>query len=357
MTVVDGNPSAPARYRRWAAEAATQPSRGLRRLLPRLTWLRGFGTGTWFAIVRAGLKRANKDAQLRFLLWFALSFVAGSTGLFYALSMLEVLAGTPQAMGLYDMVRALLGIDLSGVARIGDYRELLWRMVYILTLKAQLFWVMTTVARIGPPLIAEDIRTRALPIYFSKPVTPRTYLLGKWLILAVVIGLVTLLPNLLSLTLGVMMTGGLSTWGHTLRLALDLALASCGIMVLGGLVALALSSLSSDKRYVSVAWFAVCLLPVIAQAIISENLPREARTGWLGSISLYGDCNVLIGWLFDLPGRFGASGLPAPAFARALPRDVEPQYPAIVLGVLCVLALVVCYRRILRFSRSAANVA
>lgn len=330
-------PSAAARYRRWSRAA-------------------GVGGDTWFAIVRAGVKLANKDAQLRFLIWFALSFVVGTAALFYALAMLEVLAGTPQAQGLYDLARTLLGVDLSSVGRIGDYRELLWRAVYLVTLKAQLFWVMTTVSRVAPRLIADDVRLRALPIYFSKPITPVTYLLGKWMVVAYFIALVTLAPNVLSLALGAMLTGGLATWAQTLRLGLDLLLACVGIMVLGGLVPLALSSLSSDKRHVSVAWFALCLLPVIGQTLIIDNLPADARDGFVGSISLFGDCNLLIGWLFDVRGRFAASGLPAEAFRRALPQDIAPVYPAIVLGALCLASLVICYRRVVRFSRSAASV-
>ncbi|MCB9867601.1 MAG: hypothetical protein H6816_13330, partial [Phycisphaerales bacterium] len=338
MSTLSSNLTGPTRYRRWTrAERAGTP-RGIRGVLARLAWLRGFGSGTWFAIVRAGVKRANKDAQLRFLLWFGLSFVAGTTGLFYALATLEILAGSPQARGLYDMARGLLGVDLSGVQRVGEFRELLWRTVYLLTLKVQLFWVMTTVSRVGPQLIAQDIRTRALPIYFSKPVTPRTYLLGKWLILAVVVGLVTFVPNLLSLTLGVMVTGGLATWAQTLHLAGDLALASGGIMVLAGLLILALSSLSADKRYVSVAWFALCILPVIAQGIINENVPRDARAHWLGSISIYGDCNVLIGWLFDMRSRFDASGLPSEACARAVPPQLQTHKPPLGGGGVCVVA-------------------
>ena len=43
-------------------------------------------------------------------------------------------------------------------------------------------------------------------------------------------------------------------------------------MVVGGVLILALSSMTSDKRYASVAWYALCLLPLIAQQIIRENL-------------------------------------------------------------------------------------
>ena len=83
-------------------------------------------------------------------------------------------------------------------------------------------------------VIADDIKSRALPIYFARPIVPLTYLLGKWLVVAAYIGVVMLVPNLLSLMLGVLVTGGLQTVGETARLGFDLIVSGVGVMVVGG---------------------------------------------------------------------------------------------------------------------------
>jgi len=310
---------------------------------------------SWTAIVHTGLRLANQDAQARTMLYMSLAFVVGNCALLYTISMVETLAGQPQAKGMYNAIQTMLGVDLSAASRIGELREVLWRCVFLFIIKFQLFWVMTTVARVGPGQIADDLKARALPIYFSKPITPVVYLLGKWLVVATFVGLVVLVPNLLSLFFGVLITGGLHTWGQTLLLAADVTVAGVGIMVIAGMLVLALSSLSADKRYVSVGWFAVCIVPVIAQQIIRENAPERLLTGAAGSISLYGDVMVLVERLFNIRSAFAASNLPTAAFQEALLSPVKPIYPALVLGSVVLLSVIVCSRRVIRFSRSAAS--
>ena len=322
---------------------------------------------TWLAIVQSGLKLANKDAQTRFLLLSGLTFVAGICGLFYALDMLELYIGQPSSSTSTDIagliqstlrfVQFALGLDLSGIQRLGELRPIIWRAVFMLAVNVQLFWVAMSISRIGPALIADDIKARALPIYFAKPVNPLTYLLGKWLVVATYIGLLTLLPNLLALGFAVLLTGGLATAGATLSLALQLVVAGFGVMVLMGMAMLAISSLSADKRYVTVGWFAICILPVIAQKILNQNLPDARTLGWLGSISLREDVRVLTERLFGLREALEQSGLAQEKFAEGLLNPVEPMYPAIVLGGLVVVSFLVCYRRVVKFSRSAASVA
>ncbi|HUU83720.1 MAG TPA: hypothetical protein VM243_09470 [Phycisphaerae bacterium] len=313
-------------------------------------------TGGWLNIASTGVRWEYKRPATRNMVLVGLVFVCGACPLFYVLSLAEALAGTPQAQGIYDVLSTFLGVDLRGVARIGEFREVLWRSVFIVMIKWQLLWALIVVARVGPGLIANDLKARALPIYFARPVTPLTYVLGKWMVAAAFIGFVVLVPNLLSLLLGVLITGGLHTWGQTLGLGLDLVICGLGVMVLGGIVVLALSSLTSDSRYVTVGWLAVCLLPVMAQSIIHESVDSVHTTGLLGSMSLQDDIVILTEWLFDMRGAWAATPLPAEAFERALSRPVEPMYPALVLCAVTVVAALVCYRRVVRFSRAAANV-
>jgi ABC-type transport system involved in multi-copper enzyme maturation permease subunit len=286
----------------------------------------------------------------------SLVFPVGSCVLFYMLAQLESLADTPDAAGMYEFIKVFLRVDLSGVSRLAEHREVLWRSVFLFTFKAELFWVFVVIVRAGPGLIADDLKSRALPIYFARPVTPLTYLAGKWMVVACYIGLVVLVPNLLALILGTLVTGGLQTFGQTLGLGWDLVVTGIGVMVFGGAVILALSSLSSDRRYVTVGWVAVCLLPLLAQAILFDVLPEDATRGWLGSVSLFRDITVMADWVFGIREAWESTPLPREVFDKALGRPISLFYPASVLLAFMIGSFCICYRRVLRFSRSAASV-
>lgn len=330
-------PSKPHVYRRWADRPA------------RRRW-------AWPAIMMAGIRLVNKEKRTRGLLWTSLGFAGGSCGLFYALAQLEMVAGSSEAAGLYEFIRIALGVDLEGVSRLPEYRETLWRATFLFLLKVELFWAFIVAVFIGPGLIADDLKTRALPIYFARPVTPLTYLFGKWTVIGVYVGLTVLASNLLGLFFGVLVTGGLQTFPQTARLGSDLLLCGIGVTVFAGVLMLALSSMSLDKRYVTVGWLAVCVLPEITQSILFEALPRQATRGWLGSISLYGDITTLVEWKLGVREALQAMPLPQEALREALGRGGDPVYPACVLLAVGAASFWFCYRRVLRFSRSAASV-
>ena len=314
------------------------------------------GHWTWLAIVVTGVRMALKGMRTRTLLLSASAVVVGGTIVLYLLSLLELMVGTKEGGAIMEFVSALLRVDISGARRVGDYREILWHLLFLLTVKAQMFWVLLVVSAVGPGLIAHDLKNGALPIYFAKPVTPLTYLTGKWLIVASFIAMVTVLPNLLTLSLGTMVSGGLHTWGQTFDLAMDLALSGVTLCLVGGAIVLALSSLSSDHRHVTVAWLAVCLLPGIAQGIINDLLPPASTGDWLGCLSLRDNVVTLTDWLFGVRESIEAASLPTAAFTDALVNPVSVPKATIVLAMWTVGSLFLSYRRVVVFSRSAANV-
>lgn len=307
------------------------------------------------AIVLTGVRLQYNRRFVKPLLLVGPVLVICICVMLYVLSLLETLAGRPEAQGLYDFARVFLRVDLSAVSQIGELREVIWRTVFAFAIRIELFAVMILIARIGPGLIANDIKAKALPIYFAHPINPKSYLMGKWIVAATFIALVTLIPNLLALVIGSLITGGLSGVGPTLTLGLNIVIAGLGVMLIGGLVMLAFSAMTSDSRYVTVGWLAICLLPAMAQAIVRENIPPAQVTGWLGSISLMDNAVVLTERLFDLKTAWQTSGMPVEAFAPALAFPIEPFYPAMVLGGVTLLAGAYCFRRILTFSQAAAS--
>ncbi len=327
----------PNRYRRWDGEL----NRGNR---------------AWLVIVVTGIRLALKERKTRTLVMTVSGVALGNCIILYVLSLLELVTGTEQGRAILEFVRAFLRVDISGVTRIEEYREILWRVLFLLVIKVELFWVLLTVSKVGPGLIAHDLRHRALPIYFAKPVTPLTYVLGKWIVVAAFVAMVVLVPNLFSMIVGVLITGGLHTWGQTLGLGWDLLVSGLLICVTSGAIVLALSSLTSDHRYVTVGWLAVCLLPIFAQGILDESLPAGSTLGWLGCISLRDNVMTVTDWLFGMRGLWEASTLPTEAFAESMLKPVRPICAITVLSGWVVCAMLVTYWRVVTFSRSAANV-
>jgi len=316
----------------------------------------GSGRWTWRAIVTTAVRGAMKNARTRGLVGSGVILALFTCGMFYMLSILETLVGAKEAEPLFEFVRVMLGVDISSVSRLAEIRELLWRGVFFLTIKVQLILVAVVVSRVGPPLISGDLKARALPIYFARPVTPVTYLLGKWIAVAVFIAAAMLIPNLVALAAGTLVTGGLQTWQATADLGLDLLLSGLGVCVLAGTIILALSSMSSDHRYVTVGWLAVCVLLTFVQTVLDKALAVEDTKGILGCVSLRDNVLVLTDWLFGLRQAWAESGFPAQVYEHALVKAVNPSYAAAVVATWVIASVVVCHRRVLRFSRSAANV-
>ena len=279
-----------------------------------------------------------------------------AVGVFYVTSLLESVVGTEEARGMYDFLNALLHIDIRGISQLAEFRDVLWRSTFLMMTRFQMIWVLIVVARVGAGVIANDLKARALPIYFAKPVTPATYLLGKGAVVASFVALVTLVPSLAAFVLGIALTGGPGTWAQVFTLAVDLTASGALVCVVSAAVILALSSITSDQRYVTVGWVAICLLPAFAQAIISESLPADSRMGWLGCISLRDDIVIVIEYLLRIRQGLAATSLPAERFAEALGSPVDPAKAALVLGALTAAAIVFSWRRVVRFSRTAATV-
>ena len=65
---------------------------------------------------------------------------------------------------------------------------------------------------VGSGGVADDLRTRALPLYLVRPITPFDYFLGKWLVPVLALALHVLVPGLLL----VLLAGAMRPSGETL---------------------------------------------------------------------------------------------------------------------------------------------
>jgi ABC-2 type transport system permease protein len=106
----------------------------------------------------------------------------------------------------------------------------------------------------GSGLIADDLRSNALQLYLSRPITRTQYAAGKFVILATALGLVTWVPALLLLIVQVLFAGSPSFLRSNLYLVPAISLFSFIEIVVATFIMLALSSLSKSRWFVAVMY-------------------------------------------------------------------------------------------------------
>lgn len=142
-------------------------------------------------------------------------------------------------------------------------------------LNQQGFFVLLLTVFAGAGLIANDLRSGAIVVYLSRPLTRRDYLLGKLGVLLVVQLLVTLAPALLLWLAAVALAPArFLTWelawlppaivAHSLLMALSL-----------GLLCLAVSALSRSTRLAGLTFFGLLMLLETAAGILRGVFGRS----------------------------------------------------------------------------------
>ena len=125
------------------------------------------------------------------------------------------------------------------------------------------------VGLIAPPLVSQDLRTRAYLIYFARPITRWTYVLGKSAVVYGYVAMITTVPAICLYVLGVLLSPDLSVLWNTWDLPLRIIIASLVLMIPTTAMALCFSSLTRESRYASFAWFSVWILGWVAYGNLS----------------------------------------------------------------------------------------
>jgi ABC-type transport system involved in multi-copper enzyme maturation permease subunit len=122
----------------------------------------------------------------------------------------------------------------------------------------------------GAGMICNDYKNNLMEIYFSKPLTWRDYVLGKFTAL-ILVGLgFTAFPGLLLLAAHNVLSASLATLQDTYWLAYAIAGFSLVLVVPCALGVLACSALTSSQRYASIAVF----MTLFGDLVIGRLLPE-----------------------------------------------------------------------------------
>lgn len=201
-------------------------------------------------------------------------------------------------------------LAVSIVADPARARAPTWRWAFYHFFRAsQAVLYALVIGFVAAPLIARDVQSRASIIYFSRPLTPLEYLVGKagavW-----VFGLsITALPALLLYGIALLLSPSFSVFYDTWDIPLRILAASGLLLVPTTSLALAISSLVSESRYATFTWFAVWALGAIlyrsrqdALHLVQGSGGTEASgPGWI-CLSLFDALAKAEEWIFGIIG-------------------------------------------------------
>ncbi len=176
-------------------------------------------------------------------------------------------------------------------------RHMIWSLLLMAFFRyPQGLLMVLLVGMIAPSLISQDFRSRAFLLYFSRPITPLEYVLGKALVIWTYLAAVTTLPALVLYVLGVLLSPDLHVILYTWDLPFRILLASLVLMLPTTSLALFFSSLTDESRYAGFAWFALWGLGWTAKT----TLGQLAQSHQWSMLSLYHMLGRVQEWVFGL---------------------------------------------------------
>ncbi len=274
-------------------------------------WLR------WTVIAVVGIRRAWQSRWLRRMLffawlpaaWFGIGFFLWEQATFspeWRQTLRPILQGMPPTPEFNEIREAVR----SGNMESGRHTVWAWLLQSFFRNPQAVLMVMV-VGLIAPPLISQDIRSRAFLLYFSRPLTRAEYLLGKLASVWVYLSLISTIPALGLYVLGVLLSPNLSVVAVTWDLPFRIIAASVVLMLPTSVLALCFSSLTQESRYAGFAWFALWILGwftygAVTSAEIYNGQQEALRTGqqfvveessWT-HLSLYHTLGRVQSWVF-----------------------------------------------------------
>ena len=140
----------------------------------------------------------------------------------------------------------------------------------------------------GSGLIATDLKNNALSLYLSKPISWIDYLIGKFAVIGILLGCLTLVPGLL-LFLEQSLLAGTSFLKENYWLPFSIIAYSVIIILSTSLLMLVFSSLTTNSRYASIGFFAVWF----GSPVIYEVIKAITRTSKVALVSIWANYDIL----------------------------------------------------------------
>jgi len=207
----------------------------------------------WRVIARLGIRQAFKRKFFKFL--FSFSFLPA----------VVALAGIYISERIEDFQFMVRGRDPSGFLQVGPES---FRLYF--ANPGLLFLMVMVLVLAGAGLVSDDLKFNSLQLYFSRPLRKRDYLGGKMLTLLFFLLLMTLLPGLLFVVFKIVFSASFAFLKSYPWLPVSVAAFSIFLSFFLTLYSLFLSSLSRNRRFVSILIFLVYVVSDIFFGIFNE---------------------------------------------------------------------------------------
>lgn len=256
----------------------------------------------WTVIAETGVRLAWKSQWLRRMLFFAWLPAAVFGVLFFLYEqMTQREQLTPARRGIQVALQRSLEQSTEQWGLKENDRHDTWALLLFWFFRYPQGLIMTLlVGMVTPALISQDMRSRAFLLYFSRPISPLEYILGKATVVWLFLSLIITLPALTLYVLGVMLSPDLDVLRYTWDLPLRILAASLVVMVPTTALALLISSIPQESRYAGFAWFAIVALGWVAYGTLSANSSLDWTV-----LSLYHTLGRVQTWVFGLEADFG----------------------------------------------------
>ncbi len=246
------------------------------------------GWFSWVVIATVGVRRAWTSSWLKRMLflawlpavWFGAGFFIWEQAALdgeWQLAAGQMMRGLPPTP-VFDKIRESV--------QTGDFessRHMVWAWLLQSFFRyPQGVLMVLVVGMVAPPLISQDIRSRAFLLYFSRPLSRGQYVLGKLATLWTFLSIVTAAPALVLYVMGVLLSPHLGVIAATWDLPLRIMAASVVLMLPTSMLALCFSSMTKESRFAAFVWFVVWILGwftfVAATTAAALNSPDVERT-------------------------------------------------------------------------------
>ncbi len=151
-------------------------------------------------------------------------------------------------------------------------RHDVWAMLILTFFRVpQLLAMVVLVGLIAPMLISYDLRSKAYLMYFSRPLTPTQYIVGKSAVLWFFLSTITAVPALMLYVTGVFLSPDLSVVQDTWDIPLRILGATIVLVVPTTALALCYSSFTSESRYATFSWFATWAMGFVSYGLLTYS--------------------------------------------------------------------------------------
>jgi hypothetical protein len=215
-----------------------------------------------WAVAASGIALVWRDTRLRRLLLVSLAPAMLAAGGFFlyeqSVAYPELRAEASEWL-LNNLERPELAEQMQSDP--GRARHAIWSLLLLWFFRyPQAFFMVIVIGMVGPKLISHDLRSRGYLLYLSRSLHPLEYMLGKAFILWFLLVMLTTLPALVVFVGGVLLSADLWVLLDTWDLPLRVVAATVVLALPTTAVALCYSSLTSESRFASFAWFTTWII-------------------------------------------------------------------------------------------------